>query len=206
MNSAHRLIKWSVMAILFGFVSFALDAQEQLQSQPSKPNTVNQENTPDQDYFTNTVLVNQYGEMLMFYDDLLKDKTVIINSFYTRCKEVCPIMNDHLKAIKTHFDQQTDSTVYILSITIDPNRDKPSVLNEYAKPYEPDSTWLFLSGNPSNVNKVLFKMGLSVEKKKDCKTLFLVGNNKTKHWKKLGGLAPVEDLIEAITSVVNSEN
>ena len=42
-------------------------------------------------YFTNLELVNQDGETVRFFDDVLKDKVVVINFIFTNCGGACPI-------------------------------------------------------------------------------------------------------------------
>ena len=42
-------------------------------------------------YFPNIPLTTQEGKTVHFYDDLLKDKKVVINFIYTRCGDSCPL-------------------------------------------------------------------------------------------------------------------
>src|SRR5262250_1431532 len=42
-------------------------------------------------YFPNVPLTTQDGKTVRFYDDLLKDKKVVINFIYTRCGDSCPL-------------------------------------------------------------------------------------------------------------------
>ena len=43
------------------------------------------------EYFTNTPLINQDGETLRFYDDVIKGKVVSINFMFTSCGDSCPL-------------------------------------------------------------------------------------------------------------------
>ena len=43
------------------------------------------------DYFTNMELIDQDGERLRFYDDVLKDKVVVISFIFTNCEGACPL-------------------------------------------------------------------------------------------------------------------
>ena len=52
-----------------------------------------------QKYFTDVVLVNQNGEKMRFYSDLLQGKVVIINSFFATCTGSClPLTSQPRKA------------------------------------------------------------------------------------------------------------
>ena len=41
-------------------------------------------------YFSNLELVNQDGQTVQFFDDVMKDKVVGINFVFTNCKGACP--------------------------------------------------------------------------------------------------------------------
>src|SRR5207253_10881774 len=43
------------------------------------------------DYFPNTLLTDQDGRQLRFFDDLIKDKVVVINCIFTSCTDSCPL-------------------------------------------------------------------------------------------------------------------
>ena len=45
-------------------------------------------------YFSDVELINQDGEKLRFYSDVLKNKVVIINAFFTTCRIVEDVIND----------------------------------------------------------------------------------------------------------------
>ena len=53
----------------------------------------------DPDYFPNLPLVNQDGETLHFYDDIIKDKVVTINFMFTSCGESCPLETAKLRKV-----------------------------------------------------------------------------------------------------------
>ena len=72
----------AVATLLFVFTS--INAQE-----PEPPAT--------QKYFTDTVLINQNGEKMRLYSDLIKGKTVIINSFFATCQGSCLPMSRNLE-------------------------------------------------------------------------------------------------------------
>src|SRR5258707_1006227 len=42
-------------------------------------------------YFPNVLLTTQEGRQVRFYDDLIKDKIVIIQLMYTNCGDICPL-------------------------------------------------------------------------------------------------------------------
>ena len=48
------------------------------------------------DYVPNVPVVTQDGKTLNFYDDLIKDKIVVLSFIYTSCKDICPLATSRL--------------------------------------------------------------------------------------------------------------
>ena len=51
-------------------------------------------------YFPNVVLTTHEGKKVRFYDDLLKDKIVVLNFMYTSCEGVCPVITANLMTVQ----------------------------------------------------------------------------------------------------------
>ena len=160
-------------------------------------------NKADLNYFTDLELIDQHGESFRFYSDLMKDKIVFINPFFAECPGSCPIMHNMMKEIQTHLGDKLGSSVVFLSITVDPINDTPAKLKDYAASYDAKPGWHFLSGSVQNVNTIMRKLGKYVDSRETHDTIILIGNMKTKLWKKANGLANVTEIIEVLESVIN---
>ena len=80
--------------------------------------------SPAKKYFTDVVLVNQNGEKMRFYSDLLQGKVVIINSFFATCAGSCLPLTRNLEKLQQalgrshgerslyHFDQRRSDGGY----------------------------------------------------------------------------------------------
>jgi len=53
-----------------------------------------------QAYFTDSELVTQDGKRVRFYSDVLKGRTVVINTIYTDCKDACPVITAQLLQVR----------------------------------------------------------------------------------------------------------
>src|SRR3954468_20479364 len=73
--------------------------------------------------FANVPLQTHDGVAVRFYDDLLKDKTVLIQFMYTNCTEQCPLTTMKLVEVQRLLARQANRDVHIYSITVDPQRD-----------------------------------------------------------------------------------
>src|SRR5689334_2148986 len=87
------------------------------------------------DYFPNVKLTAQDGRSYRFYDDLLKDKIVVINFIYTQCGDTCPLETAKLRHVQRILGKRVGKDVFFYSISIDPKRDTPQQLADYAEAY-----------------------------------------------------------------------
>jgi protein SCO1 len=179
----------------------SLEGRQTDSQQPASP----AEQSPAHKYFTDVVLINQNGEKVRLYSDLLAGKVVIINSFFATCKGVCLPMNRNLEKIQEALGERIGKDVYIISISVDPTVDTPPRLKEYAKKLNARPGWSFLTGDKQNVEFALQKLGHFVNEKENHLNIFIIGNERTGLWKKAIGLAPSDQLVKVVESVLNDK-
>ncbi|HUS07436.1 MAG TPA: SCO family protein [Bryobacteraceae bacterium] len=92
----------------------------------------------------------------------LRGKVVAVNFIYTRCPlpDVCPRLAAGFAALQRRFRASLDRDLILLSITIDPQNDTPEVLKEYAKRWQADKGWHFLTGPMETVRQVAGSFGI----------------------------------------------
>src|SRR5678815_1753628 len=156
-------------------------------------------------YFTDTVLLNQNGEKMRLYSDLLKGKTVIINSFFATCQGSCLPMSRNLEKVQEALGDRLGKDAFILSISVDPTVDTPPALKAYAKKLNARPGWYFMTGDKQNVDFALKKLGQFVDDKQDHLNIFIIGNERTGLWKKAFGLAKSEEIVKVVESVLNDQ-
>jgi protein SCO1/2 len=157
------------------------------------------------DYFTDVLLVDQNGKSVRFYSDLIKGKVVIINSFFSTCQGVCPVMARNLEMIQQALGDRLGKDAHIISISVDPNMDTPLLLKDFAGKFHAKPGWYFITGKKENVDLALKKLGQQVQAKEDHTNLLIIGNDTTGLWKKAFGLAKAADLIKVVESVLNDK-
>jgi protein SCO1 len=113
-------------------------------------------------YFPNIELVTSEGKSVKFYDDLLKDKIVVINLMYANCEGICPTITANLKVVQKYLREQIKHDIFIYSLTLKPEEDTPAKLREYAKMHHiTDKNWTFLTGKPEDVEFLRHKLGFA---------------------------------------------
>ena len=163
------------------------------------------EQSAAQKYFSDVQLVNQDGEKMRLYSDLLHGKTVIINSFFATCQGSCLPLMRNMQKVQEALADRLGKDAYIISISVDPTFDTPTTLKAYAKKLQAKPGWYFLTGDQASVEFALKKLGQFVETKESHLNLFIIGNERTGLWKKAFGLAKSEDIVKVVDSVINDQ-
>lgn len=162
--------------------------------------------SPAHAYFTDVVLVNQFGEKMRLYSDLIQGKVVVISSFFGTCQGSCLPTNHNLEKVQQALGDHVGNDLRIISISVDPTVDTPASLNEYAKRFNAKTGWYFLTGDKQNVDFALRKLGQFVDNKQDHLNIIIIGNERTGLWKKAFGLAHSDELIKVVKSVLNDQS
>jgi protein SCO1/2 len=176
-------------------------------SQSSQAQAVQQQNSaadsPAKHYFTDVILVNQSGERMRFYSDLIKGRVVVINVFFSSCHGSCPVMMKTFQKLQDWLGDRLGKDVYLISMSVDPEMDTPEKLKEYAAQLGAKRGWYFVTGEKQNMELALRKIGQYVAVREDHSNIFILGNETTGLWKKAFGLAKIEDLIAIVESVID---
>lgn len=133
-------------------------------------------------YFTDLKVISNEGKESRFYTDLLKDKVVLISFFYLDCGTVCPLQNKVLAELQNLLGERLGKDILILSLTVDPARDNPALINAYGRAWNAKPGRLFLTGSKINLDWINYKLGGYVEDPTTHKTTYLLGNVKSGHW------------------------
>ena len=137
-------------------------------------------------YFPNVPLVDQDGKTVHFYDDLIKGKSVVLDMIYTHCVDSCPLETARLAQVQKMLGDRVGKDIFFYSITIDPKRDTPKVLKQYAENYHVGPGWNFYTGKPEDITLIAKKLGLYSDpdpNNRDGHTPgVLIGNEPTGQW------------------------
>jgi len=93
-------------------------------------------------------LVDQHGSP--FGNTALDGRVWIASFIYTRCEGPCPIIVERLGRLARDFDTEPD--LQIVSFSVDPQYDTPTVLADYARRHHIDGLrWKLLTGDPDRL-------------------------------------------------------
>ena len=109
--------------------------------------------------FANVRLRTHEDRSVRFYDDLLENRTVLIQFMYTHCTERCPLTTAKLAEVQRLLGDRVGREIFMYSITVDPQRDTPAVLRAYARMAHARAGWLFLTGETSDIHRLRASFG-----------------------------------------------
>jgi protein SCO1 len=111
--------------------------------------------------FPNVTLLTHEGEEVHFYDDLLKDRTVLLNFMYVQCRDgFCAPTIANLARVEKELKGRVGRDVFFYSITLDPRHDTPDVLKKYRAHFTKNPGWVFLtSDKPQRIERVRRALG-----------------------------------------------
>jgi protein SCO1/2 len=135
-------------------------------------------------YFPNVPLVTQDGKTVRFYDDLMKDKKVLINFAFTRCEQACPLDTANMARVQKLLGERVGKDVFMYTITLDPENDTPKVLKDYGEKFGVGPGWLFLTGQRADIDAVRYKLGERNDKEEHANTV-RIGDVANGQWMRL---------------------
>jgi protein SCO1/2 len=159
------------------------------------------------DKLPNILLYTQHGAPVRFYDDLVKDKTVVINLMFTGCGEICPANTAALARVHESLGRRVGRDIVLLSISIDPLGDPPERLKGYWEAFGSKPGWLFLTGKPGDIERLRRGLGLyDLEPLIDADRaqhsgILTVGNDRTDRWIAMPALSHAGQLAGAILRI-----
>lgn len=154
--------------------------------------------------FPNVPLLTQDGTRVLFYDDLLKGKVVLINFFYTSCTSICPRTTANLVKVEEALGDRVGREVRMISITVDPNKDTPGVLNAYARRFATKPGWYFVTGRGEEID--LLKRRFGVDRygndRIDHTGILVYGNEATEQWASTPAMGDPQSIARSVTRLV----
>ena len=121
------------------------------------------------DYLPATDLVDQAGKN--FSLATIKGKPVLVGFIHTSCGGVCQMMTAKMKSVAQDLEPSFASKLTLVSLTTDPHEDGPTQLASYAKAQDAQGRgWVFLTGKPGDVQRVLKLYGVAADTSEDSMT------------------------------------
>jgi protein SCO1/2 len=84
-----------------------------------------------------------------------RGKVVAVTFIFTQCTATCPVLTPMMSFVQDRLGREFGEKIVFVSITVDPERDSPEVLKEYAQAFGANfAGWTFLTGPPEAIRDV----------------------------------------------------
>jgi protein SCO1/2 len=95
----------------------------------------------------------------------LQGKLQVLAMVYTTCESACPIIVSLMQRLEAALPPELRSQVGFVLVSLDPERDTPSVLRAYsAKMHLDPASWSLLSGLPDDVLELAMLLGITYKR------------------------------------------
>jgi len=147
-------------------------------------------------------VLDQNGQPLNFYSDLIKGRNVAINFIFTTCTNVCPVLTATFRRVQVELEK-SQSDIKLISVSVDPTIDTPERLRDFAGKFKIGPGWTFVTGEKSNIDTLLRQLGAGVGNKNDHTSMILIGNDTANVWTRTYGLSSPTVLIKVMSDTAN---
>jgi protein SCO1 len=150
--------------------------------------------------FPNVALQTHDGARVRFYEDLIKNKVVLINFFFTTCTSICPRTTENLRKVEEGLGDHLGRDVRMISITVDPDTDTPRVLEEYARRNGTKPGWFFVTGSRKDIDVVRRHLGVNRDgnDKTDHTGVLVFGNEATGQWAATAAMGNPRTIVRSV--------
>jgi protein SCO1/2 len=139
-------------------------------------------------------LTDMHGNRVGLADMLKEDRPILLNFIYTTCPTICPVLSATFAQVQQDLGDEV-SGVRMISITIDPEKDTPSQLRDYAKRYHAGPQWEFYTGRLQDIVKLEKAFDIYRGSKVNHEPVTYLRGAGTDTWVRLDGVASATDIV-----------
>lgn len=150
-------------------------------------------------------VLDQDGNQLRFYSDLVKGKTIAINFIFTNCTTICPPLAATFARVQKQMGDKVGKDVHFISISVDPGTDTPERLKAWGAKFRAGAGWTFVTGTKEEMDKLLNALGASVSRREDHSPALIIGNDLKGVWRRTYGLASPTQIVGLILKVMEGK-
>jgi protein SCO1 len=157
-----------------------------------------------QHHLPNVELVTHTGQHVRFYDNLVKDKKVIVNFMYGNCTGICSPVTSNLVRVQKLLGDRVGRDMFMYSITLKPEEDSAEDLRQYAEMHGVGAGWLFLTGASADIDRLRRALGFAfADPAEDADTsnhigMLRYGSEAATRWAACPGMANPEHIMRTI--------
>ena len=145
----------------------------------------------------NVTLLNQDGKKVNLRALIDSGKPVIVNFIFSTCTTICPVMSASFSTLRGELGAGADR-VQLISISIDPENDRPEQMKQYLSRFKAGPGWEFLTGSREDIGRVLKAFDAFVVDKMSHEPLYLFHAPDSDQWVRIKGMVRKSDLMKEL--------
>jgi protein SCO1/2 len=149
-------------------------------------------------------LVREDGKRVFLSDELNDGRAVALNFIFTTCTAICPVTSKVFSQLQTKLGND-QAKVHLVSISIDPEHDTPTVLREYAHKFGAGEGWQFYTGTVEASVAAQQAFGVYRGDKMSHTPVTLLRTVPEKPWIRIDGFATADELLDEFRELVTAK-
>jgi protein SCO1/2 len=146
-------------------------------------------------------VLREDGKQTDFASELDDGRVVVLNFMYTTCTEICPLTTKIFADFQKKLGAKRNK-VHLVSISVDPEQDRPEVLQAYAKKYGVKTGWNFYTGTVEDSGDIQKAFGVYRGDKMNHTPATFLRAAPGKLWLRLDGFASADELLRSYRELV----
>jgi len=151
--------------------------------------------------FADVALLDQNNRERRLESDVIGDRIVVMDFVYTSCTTVCPVVSAIMSEVQGKLGARVGRDVALVSMSVDPVRDTPARLRDYARARGAGPGWSWLTGSATAVNDTLKGLGTWTPDFEDHPVVMMVGDGRSGQWTRFYGFADPAALVAQVESL-----
>jgi protein SCO1/2 len=144
-------------------------------------------------------LLDQMGTPVSLRMLLETDRPVALNFIFTTCTTICPVMTATFAQMRRELGD-AGKELRMVSISIDPEYDRPDKLKTYSEQFRASANWYFLTGDSADILQVLRSFDSYAGSKMNHRPATLLKSPDSRSWTRIDGLASGTALANEVTA------
>jgi len=137
-------------------------------------------------------LVDQHGQKRRFCSDVIQNKIAVVNTVFTNCTTICPLMGSNFAALRKMLGPAGDGRIGLVSISLDPEVDTPARLDAWSQKFGETRDWTLLTGSKADIDLLLKSLQLFTAEKLAHQPVVLVGGAGVESWATMPAFGPAQ--------------
>lgn len=137
-------------------------------------------------------LVDQHGQKRRFCSDVMLNKIAVVNTIFTTCTTICPLMGSNFAALRKMLGPAGDGKIRLVSISLDPEVDTPARLDAWSRKFGETRDWTLLTGPKADIDLLLKALQLFTAEKLAHQPVILVGGAGVESWATMPAFGPAQ--------------